>query len=80
LYGVSPEKVLKEAYHLLASDEHEGSPVFLRGDEEQLLRLYRRCASRCHRGLAVAVLKLGLEAGGGIRAKKGPGVESPYNL
>ena len=71
LHDVSREKVLKEAYHLLASDEHEGSPVFLRGDEEQLLRLYGRCASRCHRGLAVAVLKLGLEDGGGIRAKRG---------
>jgi len=56
--NVSPEKVLKEAYRLLASDE-----AFLRMDEEELLRLYRRCAFRRHRRLAVALLKLGLEDG-----------------
>ena len=58
LYDVSPEKVLREAYRLLASDE-----VFLRRDEEELLRVYRRCVFRRHRSLAVAVLKLGLEDG-----------------
>ena len=71
LCDISPESVLKEAYHLLASDESEARPVFLRGTEEELVRLYRRCTSRVHRDIAVVVLKMGLEDGKGTRRTVG---------
>ena len=71
LYSISAESLLKEAYHLLVSDEGEARPVFLQGAEEELVRLYRRCASRAHRDIAVVVLKMGLEDGKGTRPAAG---------
>ena len=63
LYGVTPESVLKEAYHSLWKSSGEGRAVFLQGDEQELLRLYRRCTCQRHRDIAAAVLNLGLEDG-----------------